>query len=155
MDKLSSFYTGENFLNFFFFLFLLRAILTAYGGFQSRSRIGACATTTAMPDPSHICDLHHSSWQRWILNPPSEAKDHICFIVDTSQICFYWAMTGTPIFLIYWVAPFFLIRFSVHIQTMSSYAAIKAHRWIILMRLYKGFCILIFSFCIISEAFSM
>ena len=27
---------------------------------------------TAMPDPSHICDLHHSSQQRRILNPLSE-----------------------------------------------------------------------------------
>ena len=29
----------------------------------------AYATATAMPDPSGICDLHHSSWQRWVLNP--------------------------------------------------------------------------------------
>ena len=24
-----------------------------------------------MPDPSHICDLHHGLWQRWILGPLS------------------------------------------------------------------------------------
>ena len=27
------------------------------------------ATATATWDPSCICDLHHSSWQRWILSP--------------------------------------------------------------------------------------
>ena len=26
----------------------------------------AYAAATAMPDPSHICELHHSSWQCWI-----------------------------------------------------------------------------------------
>uniref|UniRef100_A0A8D0NRA1 Leucine rich repeat containing 28 n=1 Tax=Sus scrofa TaxID=9823 RepID=A0A8D0NRA1_PIG len=35
----------------------------------------ACATATATRDPSHICDLHHSSPQRWILNPLSKARD--------------------------------------------------------------------------------
>ena len=33
----------------------------------------AYTTTTATPDPSLICDLHRSSWQRQILNPLSEA----------------------------------------------------------------------------------
>ena len=33
----------------------------------------AYATATAMPDPSQIYDLNHSSWQRGILNPLSEA----------------------------------------------------------------------------------
>ena len=28
-----------------------------------------------MPDPSCVCDLHHSSWQHRILNPLSEARD--------------------------------------------------------------------------------
>ena len=34
----------------------------------------APAPATAMPDLSHICDLCHSSQQRWILNPLSEAR---------------------------------------------------------------------------------
>ena len=32
-------------------------------------------TATATPDPSHVCDLYHSSWQSQILNPMSEARD--------------------------------------------------------------------------------
>ena len=34
---------------------------------------------------SCICDLHHSLWQRWILNPLSEAKDQIHTLKDISQ----------------------------------------------------------------------
>ena len=41
---------------------------TAYGGFQARGWIRA----TAMWDPSHIGDLHHSSQECWIPNPLSE-----------------------------------------------------------------------------------
>ena len=39
---------------------------------------------TAMQDLSHICDLHHSSWQRQILNPLSKARDRIPILMDTS-----------------------------------------------------------------------
>ena len=35
----------------------------------------AYITATATPDPSHICDLHHSPQQHRILNPLSEARD--------------------------------------------------------------------------------
>ena len=31
----------------------------------------AYATAAATPDPSHICDLDHSSWQHQILTPGS------------------------------------------------------------------------------------
>ena len=49
----------------------------------------ACTTATAMQDRSRVCDLHHSSLQRWILNPLSEAGDRTCFFMDTSQIRFH------------------------------------------------------------------
>ena len=46
-----------------FFVFF-RATPAAHGSSQVRGRIGAVATgyttATALPDPSHICDLHHS-----------------------------------------------------------------------------------------------
>ena len=32
-------------------------------------------TATAMPDPNHIFNLHHSSWQRCMLNVLCEARD--------------------------------------------------------------------------------
>ena len=43
----------------------------AYGGSQVRGLIGAIpaslTTATATRDPSRICNLHHSSWQRQML----------------------------------------------------------------------------------------
>ena len=48
-----------------------------------------------MPAPSGICNLHHSSQRCQILNPLSEARDRTCILLDTSQIYFCWAMTGT------------------------------------------------------------
>ena len=32
-------------------------------GIKSELQPLACATATAMPDPSHVCSLHHSSQQ--------------------------------------------------------------------------------------------
>ena len=42
---------------------------------KSELQLPAYTTATAMPDPSNVCDLHHSSRQHWILNPLSEASD--------------------------------------------------------------------------------
>ena len=51
----------------------------ASGRSQARGEIGAAATSyataIATPDPSCICDLYHSSQQRWILNLLSKARD--------------------------------------------------------------------------------
>ena len=35
----------------------------------------------------HLPHLHHSSWQRQILNPLKEARDRTCILMDTCQIC--------------------------------------------------------------------
>ena len=51
----------------------------AYGGSQARGLIGAVASglhrVTATPDPSHVCNLHHGSWQHRILNPLNKVRD--------------------------------------------------------------------------------
>ena len=61
----------------------------AYGSSQARDQLEATAAglhhPTAMWDPSHVCDLHHSSWQPWILNPLSDARNQTHILVDTSQ----------------------------------------------------------------------
>ena len=63
---------GEAGIYYYYYLFF-RAALMAYGSSQARGQIEvwppAFATTTATRDLSCICDLHHSSWQRRILNP--------------------------------------------------------------------------------------
>ena len=56
----------------------------------------AYATATAMPDPSHVCDLHHSSWQRRIPNPLREARDQTHNLMIPSRIRFRCATMGTP-----------------------------------------------------------
>ena len=69
-------------------------------GIQSQLQLLACATATATSDPSHICDLHPSSWQCRILNPLREARDRTHNLMDPSQIHFCYATTGTPKFLV-------------------------------------------------------
>ena len=46
----------------------------------------ATAIATETQDLSPVCDLHHSSQQRWILNPLSEARDGTRILMDTSQV---------------------------------------------------------------------
>ena len=81
-------------LIYFFLIFLvfclLRAAPAAYGGSQARGLIRAVATgltrATATSDPSCICDLHHSSGQRWILNPLSNTRARTHVLMDTSRV---------------------------------------------------------------------
>ena len=49
----------------------------------------------AISDLSHICNLHHSSQQCWILNPLSKASDRTQNLMVPSQIHFHCTMTGT------------------------------------------------------------
>ena len=46
------------------------------------------ATAAAMPDPSQVCDLYHSSGQYRIFNPLSEARDPTYILIEASQIYF-------------------------------------------------------------------
>ena len=57
-------------------------------GVELELQLPAYATARAMPDPSCVCDLHHSSQQRLILNPLSEASDRTRILMDTSRIRF-------------------------------------------------------------------
>ena len=74
----------KSLLFFFFFLWLN---MVAYGSSQARDRIGAVAA-----GPHHS---HAGSWQCWILNPLSEARDRTCVLMDPSQIRYHWATMGT------------------------------------------------------------
>ena len=46
----------------------------------------AAAAAAATPDPSHICDLHHSSWHCQILNPTHAARDQTYVLMDISRV---------------------------------------------------------------------
>ena len=75
----------------FFFFFLIGPLLQHMDvpklGVKLELQLRAFATATAMPDPSHICDLHCSSEQHQILNPLSGARDQTHIFMDTSQVC--------------------------------------------------------------------
>ena len=57
----------------------------------------APATVTATPDLSNVCNPHHSSQQRWIVNPLSKARDgtRTGILMDTTQVRYHWATVGT------------------------------------------------------------
>ena len=90
-------------LNMFFhicFVFLFVFILSFLGlhpqntevprlGVESKLYPLAYTTATAMPDPSRICNLHHSSWQHQIPNPLSEARNRTRILMDTSQVHYH------------------------------------------------------------------
>ena len=80
------------FLSFSFFFFCLlglhlQPMEVPRLGVESELELLAYTTATAMQDPSCVCKLHHSSWQRRILNPLSKAKDQTHNLMVPSQIC--------------------------------------------------------------------
>ena len=54
---------------------------------ESELQLPAYATATANQDLSRICDLHHSSRQRRILNPLSKTRDRTRILMDPSRVC--------------------------------------------------------------------
>ena len=78
------------FLYIYLFIWSFRAAPEAYGGSRARGPIGAAAAdlhhSHSNADLSHICDLHCSSWQCWILNPLSKGRDQTCILRDTMSV---------------------------------------------------------------------
>ena len=65
-------------------------------GVKSELQLLAYTTAATPPDPSCLCNLHHSSWQCRILNLLSKARDQTHILVDTSWIHFCCAIRGIP-----------------------------------------------------------
>ena len=82
-------------VGFFFFFFVFLAFLGPYLwhmkvprlGVQSELQPPAYTRATATSDLSLVCDLHHSSRQRWILNPLRKARNGIHNLMVSSWIC--------------------------------------------------------------------
>ena len=64
-------------------------------GIKSELQLPPYTIATAMPDPSCICNLQHTSQQRQILNPLSKTRDCTLALMDTSWVCYCWATMGT------------------------------------------------------------
>ena len=99
-------------------------------GVKSELQLLAYIIATAMPDPSCICSLDHSSWQPWILNPLSEARDQTCFLEDANQICFLWATMVFKI-LMKKSAPSFFLYILV--------CLLNAKRWLLIKMLFYNY----------------
>ena len=55
------------------------------GQVRAAAATAGYTTATETPDLSHICDLHCSLQQHWILNPLSEARDQTHIFMDTRR----------------------------------------------------------------------
>ena len=65
-------------------------------GVEWELQLQAYTTVTAMWGPTRICNLYHSSWQCWILNPLSRARDRTQVLMDTSRVHFRSTTIGNP-----------------------------------------------------------
>ena len=59
----------------YLFFFFFKPQKKFPGSVKLQLQLLAYATAIAMPDPSQVCHLHHSSRQCRVLNPLSEARD--------------------------------------------------------------------------------
>ena len=84
------------FLSFVFLGPHLRHMEVPRIGVESELQLLVFATVTATWYLSHVCNLHHSSWQPRILNPLSKTRDQTRVLMDPSQIPYCWATMGTP-----------------------------------------------------------
>ena len=69
-------------------------------GVKWELQLPAHTTATVTQDLTRVCDLYHSSQQRWILNLLSEARDPTLILMDAGGFRYCWATTGTPEMLI-------------------------------------------------------
>jgi len=58
-------------------------------GVESKLQLPVYTTAEATPDPSLVCNLYHTSWQRWILNPLSEVRNRTRVLMDTSWVHYH------------------------------------------------------------------
>jgi len=89
----------------FFFVFLgpnLRHMEVSRLGVQLELQPPVYATATATRDPRQVCDLHHSSQQRRILNPLSEARDRTRNLMVPSRVHFHCATSELPGFFLFY-----------------------------------------------------
>ena len=105
---------------------LFRAAPAAYGNSQARGWIKASAA-----------NLHHSSWQRQVLNPMREARDWTCDLMDTNWVHYHWATIRTPADYIELFSYFLVLRvlYILEIRPLSDiwFANVSPNLWLIFL----------------------
>ena len=81
------------------------------------------AYTTATRDRSRVCDLPHSSRQRQILNPLSEASDRTRILMDPSCVCSSRSHEGNS------SSPLYVSKVWKPIHGLMSYVLLPGPRW--------------------------
>ena len=71
-------------------------------GVKWELQLPAYTIATAVQDLSRIRDLHHSSRQRQVLNPLSEARDQTCILMDISRVLNFLSHSGNSRFILIW-----------------------------------------------------
>ena len=100
-DKYFLLQTWNKFFFFFFFFFFVflgpqpQRMEVPRLGVESELQLLTYTIATATQDRNQVCTLH-SSQQCQIPNPLSEARDWTWVLMDTSWVCYCWAMMGTP-----------------------------------------------------------
>ena len=114
---------------FFFFVFLgLHPQHMEFSrlGVELELQLPVYTTATAMPDPSHVCDLHHSSPQftEWGQGSLEYCRSiQFTLIIQFCWVHYHWATTGTPkwgIFAYFVLETFVLSLFQVQSYSMES-----------------------------------
>ena len=106
----------------FFLISCFRVVLISSLDPREVSRLGVelelqlPATATATQDVSQVCDLHHSSQHRWILNLPSEARDWTHILMGTGYVHYRWTTMGTPKW-VFWFVCFLLLLLFFHSES--------------------------------------
>ena len=106
---------------FFFFFFLFFSFLRWHLwhmefpglGVESKLQLYVGYGATAIPDPSCLCNLHHSLQQSWIINLLKEARDQTNVSWTLCQFLTHWTTIETP------KPVFYLLIFSVF-QPLTS-----------------------------------
>ena len=84
---------------FFFFFFFLSFQSHTWGTWKFPGQ-GSNRSCSCQPTPESqqhgIQDLHCSSWQQWILNPLSEARDRTYILIGTIRFLTCRVTMGTP-----------------------------------------------------------
>ena len=75
------------FVLFFLGLHPQHAEVPRLGVDELELQLPAYIMVTATWDLSCVCNLHHTSWSNWILNPLSKARDQTYILMDPSRVC--------------------------------------------------------------------
>ena len=88
-------------INLFFFFFAFLGLHVQYmevprPRVELELQLPDYATAIAVHDPSHVCDIHHSSQRHQIPEPLSKDRDWTRILMDASQIHFHCTTTRPP-----------------------------------------------------------